>query len=108
MSDEVELKKLEIEELKLDLEELKLDNASELQEQKHIAYFDIRAKVFTVIILIIIVGAIGYFKWIEVLSKEDAKTILIVTITLGISNNTQLISKVIDYHKRYINRINNK
>lgn len=101
MNQELELKKLEI-------EELKLDATSELQEQKHIANFDVRAKLFSVIILIIIIGAIGFFKWIDVLSKEDAKTILVVTITLGISNNTQLISKVIDYHTRYFNKGSSK
>lgn len=84
----------QIELRRLDIEEQKLDIQAEQQEQRHIKWFDVRNKVYTVGILLVVIVASVLLKSYDILDKNEARTIIIIALTIGMTSNTDLIKKL--------------
>lgn len=98
---ENENKKLEnqIELRKLDIEEQKLYLVSDKQEQKYTSWFDIRNKIYTFIILISAIAIVFFLTKYGILDKGEARTIIIIALSVCITSNIGLIKRLISNKK---------
>lgn len=87
LDNELAIRQLEVEETRLELETTN-------KKYDHIKWFDIRNKVFTIVITIIILCAIYILKTADILDKSEAKTIVIITLTIGLTSNADLLKNV--------------
>ena len=72
----------------------KLDIEAESQEYKHIRGFDIRNKTFSIVMLIIVIIATVLLKYFEILGRDEAKTIIIIALTISMTSNIDFIKKL--------------
>lgn len=84
---QIELRKLDIEEQRLDIEENK-------NEQKHILWFDIRNKIYTLGMVLIVVSATILLKSFDLLDKSESRAIIILVFGLGMATNTDFIKSI--------------
>src|SRR5690606_27857420 len=84
----------QIELRRLDIKEQELDIKAEEQEQKHIKWFDIRNKVYSVGMLLLVLVATVILKYADILDKSEARAIVLLVFGLGMATNTDFIKNV--------------
>lgn len=87
LQNQVELKRLNIKEREMDI-------ASNGSYQKHISRFDIRNKVFSILMLGFVIFAVVVLKQYDILGKDEAKTVVIIALTVGMTGNIDFIKNV--------------
>lgn len=87
LDNQLELKKFEIRSQEINLQANK-------NEYTHIKWLDIRNKVYTLLILVVIIISIIILKSYDILEKDEARTIIIIALTIGMTSNTDLIKKI--------------
>lgn len=79
---------------KLDIKEQELDIRADEQERIHVKWFDIRNKLYTVGMFVLVIISTALLKYYDILDKSEARTIIMIIIGLGMASNTDLVKNI--------------
>jgi len=85
--------------LEFDVKFKKIENIQQKNENEHLKWFDIRNKIFSIAMLVIIIIATMFLKKFDIFGKDEAKIIIIMALTIGMTGNTDLIKSIFNKKK---------
>jgi len=93
LQNQIELRKFDIKEQELEVEFQK-------EQNKYFKSFDITNKIYIVSILIIVVISVALLNYFNILDKSEARIIIVIALTIGLTSNTELIKNIFNHKKQ--------